>query len=318
MLRLWFFGSGAIAVPTLRAVVSAHTVIGVISQPDRPQGRGRRSAPTPVNHTAQSLALLVVTPTSLSEPMVLDQFRRSQPDLFLVMAYGKILPQPLFTIPRLGAFNIHPSLLPRHRGAAPIPWTILQGDPETGITLFQMDGQVDHGPWLLQERFPVALDETAVSLSERLGLAAPTIVLNGLALLEQGKGRLTPQEDRLATQAPRLTKADGWIDWSVPAEVIARRVRALVPWPGSMTSWQGRALKILRTSVADSQTPSMPGRPAGTILQADSTGILVQAGRGAIRLHELQVAGGRPLEAAAFLRGHPMRRDEVLGSRETP
>lgn len=315
-LPLWFFGSGAIAVPALQAVAGAHEVLGVVTQPDRPQGRGQRIVPTPVHQAAQALGLTVATPASPRDPGLADRLRASRPDLIVVMAYGGILPKTVLEIPRHGAVNVHPSLLPTYRGAAPIPWAILNGDHETGITLFVMDAQVDHGPILVQERTAVHPDDTTASLTERLSQLAPAVLLKGLAALEARQVSPTPQDDHRVTLAPRLTKADGWVDWALPAETIARRVRALNPWPGTMTSWQGHAVKLLQAAVEDRATTATPGRPPGTVLQAEPAGILVQTSQGTLRLLQLQLASGRPLEAAAFLRGHPIRPDEQLGSRE--
>ena len=313
MLRLWFFGSGEIAVPTLQAVTRAHTLLGVVTQPDRPQGRGRQTTATPVKAAAQALHLLVLEPPSPRDPTLLETLRRSAPDLVVVLAYGEILPEALLAIPTLGALNVHPSWLPKYRGATPIPSAIMAGDHETGITLFRMDIQVDHGPILLQERVTIAPEETTATLTDRVSRLAPDLLLRGLAQLERGQPSWTPQEDREATTARRLSKADGWVDWSLPAEQIARRVRALTPWPGSMTSWQGRAIKLTRVAVADREARSSPGTPPGTLLRTGPDALLIQTGHGILGLHELQLAGGRPLTIAEFLRGHPMRAGELLG-----
>lgn len=317
-LRLWFFGSGAIAVPSLQAVAAVHPVLGVITQPDRPQGRGQRPAPTLVKAAARALQLPVGDPASARDPRLIEQIRATHPDLLVVMAYGGILPTALLAVPSRGALNVHPSLLPKYRGAAPIPWAILNGDADTGISLFLMDAQVDHGPIVRQEQIPIAPDETAATLTERVSRLAPAVLLAGLEALAEGRATATPQDETRATLAPRLTKADGWVDWALPAEAIARRVRALDPWPGTMTSWQGRAIKLLRAAVEDRMTPATPGRPPGIVLKAEPAGIVVQTGRGTLRLLDLQLAGGRPLNAAAFLRGHPIRPDDPLGSTPRP
>ena len=315
--RVWFFGSGEIGVPTLQALARAHTLAGVVTQPDRPQGRGQRKAPMPIKMAAQPLAVPVLEPASTRDPQLPALIQRSRPDLLVVMAYGGILPSALLHLAPHGAWNVHPSLLPKYRGAAPIPWALMHGDAETGITLFEMDTQVDHGPILAQTRLPIAPEETTATLAERVSRAAPDLLLATLAQMERGVLSKTPQDDRQATMAPRLTKADGWVDWSLPAAVIARRARALVPWPGCLTSWQGRALKLLRVTAQTDITPATPGIPPSTVLRANEAGILVQTGRGAVAIQELQLSGGRPLDAAAFLRGHRIRPDDRLG-RETP
>lgn len=312
---LWFFGSGAIAVPTLQALAAADTVLGVVTQPDRPQGRGQRATPTPVRAAAEALAVPVLTPPTARDPALADQIRRTQPAFLVVMAYGGLLPAPLLQAAEHGALNVHPSLLPRHRGAAPIPWAILRGDTETGITIFLMDARLDHGPFLRQARVPIQMTDTAVTLADRLGRQAPAVLLQALRDVTAGRARPTPQQEPLATLAPRLTKADAWMDWAVSSEILARRIRAFTPWPGSATSWQQFALKILRAEIGD-VGPRPPGVPPGTVVTADASGIEVQAGHGTLRVCELQLASGRPMSAADFLRGHPMRPGHRLGARE--
>jgi len=312
-MRAWFFGSGAIAVPTLQALTRAHTILGVVTQPDRSQGRGQRVAPTPIKAVAQHSQLLTLEPPSLRDPQIAERLRPSQLDVIVVMAYGGILPPELLKIPTHGAVNVHPSLLPKYRGAAPIPWAIMNDERETGISIFRMDAQVDHGPLLLQERIPLDVHETAVTLTDRISRLAPAVLLKVLAQVEQGRVELIPQDDRAATYARRLTKADGWVDWGLPAQAIARRARALAPWPGSMTSWRGRAIKLLRVVVYQDDVACSPGTPTGTILRADPSGILVQSRVGTLLVHELQVAGGRALDAGAFLHGHSMRPGDRLG-----
>ena len=312
-LRLWFFGSSEIGIPALEAVAQHHTLVGVVTQPDRPQGRGQRSGPTPIKTAAQRLGQPVLEPASARDPQLPAVLQRARPDLLVVMAYGGILPPALLTIAPHGAWNLHPSLLPRYRGAAPIPWAILNGDAETGLTIFAMDAQVDHGPILAQTRLPIAPEETTATLTERVSRETPGFLLAALARLERGALSKTAQDDRQAITAPRLTKADGWVDWSRPATLIARRARALTPWPGCATTWQGRAVKLVRLA-SEPQPPAAQAEAApGTVLQADPSGILVQTGQGAVRIHELQLAGGRPLDAGAFLRGHRIRPDERLG-----
>ncbi|MBI4227223.1 MAG: methionyl-tRNA formyltransferase [Candidatus Omnitrophica bacterium] len=312
-MKLCVFGSGEIGAPTLETLARAHTVVAVVTQPDRPQGRGQRPAPTPIKTLAQRLALPVLEPVSARDPRLLADIRRLRPDLLIVMAYGGILPPALLQAAPYGAWNLHPSLLPKYRGAAPIPWTLYHGDAETGLTMFQMDAQVDHGPIVAQQRIAIEPDDTTRTLSERIGRLAPDLLLRALAQLEAGRLTTTPQDDRRATPAPRLTKADGWMDWSLPAAAIVRRGRAVLPWPGCTTSWQGHAIKVLRLTVASDGATATPGIPPGTVRRADEAGIVVQAGQGTVIIHELQLAGGRALDAAAFLRGHRLRPDDHLG-----
>lgn len=312
-MRIWFFGSGEIGVPTLQAVARAHTLLGVVTQPDRPQGRGQRTAPMPIKIAARPLDVPVLEPCSTRDPALPAAIQHSQPDLLIVMAYGGILPSALLQAAPHGAWNLHPSLLPKYRGAAPIPWALLNGETETGITIFQMDAQVDHGPILAHTRFPIGDTDTTRTLTEQVGRRAPELLLTTLAQLTQGPLPSILQDDRQATSAPRLTKADSGVDWPAPAVVIARRARALVPWPGCTTSWQGRAIKLLRLAAQADAAPATPGIPPGTVLRADAAGIVVQAGHGTVTIQELQLAGGRAVDAAAFLRGHRIRPDDRLG-----
>ena len=312
-MRVWFFGSGAVAVPTLRALAQSHALEMVVTQPDRPQGRGRRQAPTAVKQAARQLTAPILDPPSVKDQALCESLRHSSPDLLVVMAYGGILPTPLLTMPRAGAFNVHPSLLPRYRGAAPIPWAIANGDSETGITVIQMDAQVDHGPIVWQERVPMLAVDTTATLTERIGRLAPAVLLKAMVALESGGVAQIAQDEDRATVAPPLTKADGWMDWTLAAEVIARRVRAFFPWPGSMTSWHGHAIKLL-TVVAHDATPCTPGVPPGTVRQVTSEAIIIQTGRGTVAVQRLQLAGGRPMPAGEFLLGHPMRAGDPLGS----
>lgn len=312
-LRVWYFGSGEIGVPTLEALANTHAVIGVVTQPDRPQGRGQRAAPTPIKLAAQRLSLPVLEPRSARDPHLAPAIASSHPDLLVVMAYGGILPSALLQAAPRGAWNLHPSLLPRYRGPAPIPWALYHGDADTGLTIFQMDAQVDHGPILAQRRVPIEPGDTTQTLSDRIARLAPDLLLETLAQAERGRLTPAPQDDRQATMAPRLTKADGWIDWSLPAALIVRRGHALLPWPGCTTSWRGHSLKLLQFAVASDEATATPGIPPGTVRRVSAEGIVVQAGRGAVAIRELQLPGGRPLDAAAFLRGHPLRPDDRLG-----
>lgn len=310
---MWFFGSGEIGVPTLEALVRAHAVAGVVTQPDRPQGRGQRTAPTPVKAAAQRLGLPILEPLTARDPQLASALQSPRPDLFVVIAYGGILPASLLQIAAHGAWNLHPSLLPRYRGAAPIQWALYHGDAETGITIFQMDAKVDHGPILAQQRLAIQPEDTTQTLSDQVSRLAPDLFLDTIARLEAGTLTPTPQDDKQATQAPRLTKADGWVDWSLPAAQVVRRGHAVIPWPGCTTSWQGHSLKLLRLAVASGDMPATPGVPPGTVLRVSAEGIVVQAGQGAVAIRELQLPGGRPLEADAFVRGHKLRPDDRFG-----
>ncbi|MBI4313205.1 MAG: methionyl-tRNA formyltransferase [Candidatus Omnitrophica bacterium] len=300
---LWFAGSGAIAAPCLNALAEHHTVLGVLTQPDRPQGRGRELSATPIAEAAKQLKLPALKAASAKDPEILKAIQESHPDILIVFAYGNLLPEALLKIPSRGAINIHPSLLPKYRGAAPIPWAILNGNSEAGITIFQMDAKMDHGPILFQQRLPVQARETTVSLTERVMKESPEILLAALEKLEAGQLKPTPQDDSKATSAPSFKKADGKIEWSAPCCVLDRKVRALNPWPGTFVAWQKQDLKILQAICKDhSKKPDSKNIP-GTLLQIDAEGIHVQSIPGVLVLQLLQPAGKRPMSAVDFARG---------------
>lgn len=309
--KVWFFGSGSIAVPTLERLAQTQTILGVVTQPDRPRGRGQQPAATPIKEAALRLGFRPLEPESPSSSQLHETLTASQPDLAVVFAYGRILPTSLLNIPRFGFWNVHPSLLPKYRGAAPIPRAILNGEHTTGLTIFRMDRALDHGPILMQERMALTRRETTPSLSERAGQQAPNVLAKAFAALADDTLQPIPQDDREATMAPRFTKADGWVDWSMPASGIDRRVRALMPWPGTTTSWEGRTLKILRAAVGQ---PDAHAASPGTVLAVTPEALEVQAGEGTVLVQEVQLAGGRPVAINAFLQGHPIHPGHRLGN----
>ena len=311
--QVWFFGSGQISVPAFEALVKAHGLLGVVTQPDRRQGRGMQAAPTPIKLAALSHQLPILTPNKINDAALLDQIKASHPELIVVMAYGRILPQALLDIPSRGVLCVHPSLLPRYRGAAPIPWAILKGDHETGITIFEVDQEIDHGSVVLQHRLLLMGNETTPALTEKLGELSASVLLKGIDRY-CGSGEMpVPQDESKVVLAPPFSKADGWVNWSESAEKIDRHVRAMNPWPGSATSWTGRSVKLIRVAPEPGEAAT-PGRPPGAILKSDENGILIQAGQGTLRILELQLAGGKTMPAGAFLRGHPLKAGDCLGS----
>ena len=301
-MRLAFMGSPDFAVPALTALHEAgHVIAAVYCQPPRPAGRGQAVRPCPVHRAAEQLGLEVRTPARLrGDDAVQAAFAALEIDAAVVVAYGLILPPAMLAAPRLGALNIHASLLPRWRGAAPIQAAILAGDTETGVTIMRMDAGLDTGPMLLREAVPITATTTAAVLHDALAAVGARLILRALA----EDSSPVPQPSEGASYAPKLTRADARIDWTVAAAAIERRVRAFDPWPGTFTLLDGAMLKVLGAELADGN-----GVP-GAVLDDRLT---VACGSGALRLTRVQLAGRAPLEAEAFLRGHPVPAGARLG-----
>jgi len=304
-LRLVFMASADFAVPSLEALASSRRLlVRVYTQPARPAGRGLRARPSPVEVAASRLGLPVSSPASLRALKVQAEFRALGADLAVVAAYGLILPRPILESPRLGAINLHASLLPRWRGAAPIQRALLEGDTETGITIFQIEPALDSGPILAMERIPIAADSTAESLHDQLAGLAARMVGPVIDELAAGRLRPRPQPGEGVTYAAKIDKTEGRLDWTRPAHRLERQLRALNPWPGCWTEFEGQRLLVLAGEVA-------PGRGLpGEILDPHPT---VACGEGALRLTRLQRAGGKPMAADAFLRGFALPVGSRLG-----
>lgn len=305
-MKTVFFGTGEIGLPSLRRLLDAPgvAVVGVVTQPDRASGRGLRMAFSPVKQLALDRGVPVLQPARLRDPAALAEIAALGADLFVVMAYGQIFPQVLLDATALGAMNLHASLLPRHRGAAPVQSALLAGDARSGVTAMWMDAGLDTGDVLLQRGFDIGPDETAGSLHDRLAALAPEVLAEALALIREGRATRIPQDAALATYAPKLNRGSGKVDWTGSASEIARRVRAFHPWPGSSAVFAlagGRTLEAKLHRVAAEEGTA----PAGAVLE----GFLVGCGGGGLlRVLELQAAGGKKLGAADFLRGHPVVR----------
>jgi methionyl-tRNA formyltransferase len=305
-LRIVFLGSGAFAVPSLEALLDAgHDVAALVTQPDREKGRGRALAATPTKAVALPRGVPVLQPRRIKEPSALEELRALRPEVQVVVAYGQILPRAVIDNAPLGTVNVHSSLLPRYRGAAPIHWAVVNGETETGVTTMLIDEGLDTGPTLLSRSTPIGPEETAPELERRLAPLGATVLLETLAGLSAGTLRPQPQDHARATLAPILRKEDGRIDWARPADEIARRVRGLQPWPGTFTTWAGGDLKVLRARVeAAPPTDTVPGG----VLAVDGDGIVVAAGGGTrLRLVDVQPESRRPMPAAAFAAGARLR-----------
>ncbi len=303
-LRLAFMGTPDFAVPALRALHAAgHDIACVYSQPARPAGRGRKERPSPVQAAAESLGSPVRTPSSLKDEAAQQAFRDLALDIAVVVAYGLILPKAILDAPRLGCLNIHASLLPRWRGAAPIQRAILAGDTESGVTIMQMDEGLDTGPMLLIEKTPITGATTGESLHDTLSEMGGRMIVDALDRVANGSLPPIPQPEEGVTYAKKLTRDEARIDWRDPADALERKLRAFTPWPGSWFDLDGQRIKLLEARVVDG------GGPPGTTLDDRLT---VACGEGALRLLRLQRQGKSPMEAADFLRGFPVPKGRTL------
>jgi len=313
-MRVVFLGSGAIGVPSLKALVASgtHEVQAIFTQPDRPAGREMKLRAPPIKVAARDLDLPVHQPAKIRAPEALATLAELRPDIIVVAAYGQLLRKSLLSLPRLGCINIHASLLPRHRGAAPVQAAILAGDSETGITIMQVDEGLDTGDILVQASTAIGSEETAGSLHDRLALLAPPALLETLDLLDRGVAHPRRQDPALATYVPKIRHGDGEIDWNKPAGELERRIRAMTPWPGAYTSILLRnasmPLKVHRARAREEIAGS-----AGTVVAVSNDGILVATEKGGVLLQEVQLPGGKRLPAGDFLRGHPIAPGLRLG-----
>jgi methionyl-tRNA formyltransferase len=298
VLRIAFAGTPQFALPALRALLSSrHEVVGVLTQPDRPAGRGRELRASPVKLLALDARLPLAQPANLKTPENRAALADWRPDLLVVVAYGLILPPVVLDLPRLGCVNIHGSLLPRWRGAAPIQRAVLAGDAETGVTIMQLDAGLDTGPVLIERRHPIGLHDTAGDLHDALSELGAAALLEAIDGLAAGTLRAVPQPAVGASHAPKIEKAEAQIDWNAPAVEIDRRVRAFNPWPVAETRLAGESLRILRARVT---APDAPGVAAGTLLGLADDGLRVACGEGVLAVGELQRAGKRPVSARDF------------------
>ena len=309
-MRIVFMGSPEFALPSLqRLIESAHDVVAVYTQPDRPAGRGRKTAPPPVKALALAHGIPVHQPRSISKPSAVASMRELSPDVGVIAAYGQILRQPVLDVPPLGILNVHASLLPRWRGAAPIPAAILAGDAETGATIMRVVLALDAGPMLASARVPIAGDDTAASLTPRVADAGADLLMRVLPLWQDGTIEAIPQDEAQVTYAPQIAKSDALIDWARDdAATIARQVRAYNPWPVAYTRLDGAPLRILAAVATDARVEAVPG----TVVAAES-GFGVVTRDGVLSVLTVQPPGRSVMRAADFLRGRRGLIDTVLG-----
>ena len=313
-LRIIFMGTADLACASLRALCREQSfqVIAVVSQPDKPKGRDMKLQPTPVKELALAEGLPVLQPRRARAEEFIAQLRALQPDLIVVAAYGQILPQSLLDIPRLGCLNVHTSLLPKYRGAAPIQWAILDGDAETGVTIMKMDAGLDTGPMLSTVKTAITPEDNAQTLHDRLAALGGELLVKTIPDYAEGRISPVPQPAEGASYARKISKEDGQIDWAQPARVLWNRVRGFTPWPGAFThlNEDGKP-KLLKIWLAQVE-PELSGT-SGEILRADKHGIIVGCGQQSLRILQLQREGGRRLSAQEFLAGHPLAAGSRLG-----
>ena len=306
-LRIIFMGTAELSCASLEKLAQDKnfSVLAVVTQPDKPKGRDLKLTPSPVKVLAQKLNLPVLQPLKARDEQFTTELRALAPDLIIVIAYGQILPPAILDLPRHGCLNVHTSLLPKYRGAAPIQWAIANGDPETGVTVMKMDAGLDTGPMLSTRRTPILPADDSQTVHDRLAQIGAELLIGTIPDFVAGKILPQPQPAEGASYAAKIKKEDGQIDWNFPAEKIFNRLRAFTPWPGAFTFMstepKPQLLKILKAE------PVQVDGPAGTVLSADKSGIVVGCGKNALRILELQREGGKRLAAEQFLIGHPLK-----------
>lgn len=309
-MRLVFMGTPDFAVPSLdRLAASSHSIVGVVTVPDKPRGRGQTMQPSAVKIRALELGLPILQPEKLRDSAFIEALESWQADCFIVVAF-RILPPEVFRLPSKGTVNLHSSLLPKYRGAAPIQWALMNGETETGVTTFLIDEKVDTGEILLQARVPISQDDDAGSLHDKLSERGANLILETADGLEAGSLHPAPQQGT-ATPAPKILPEHGLIDWSKPAETIVNQIRALSPYPGAYTSWQGRRMKLFDTlvQIQDSAIRTDPG----TILKTGEEGIQIQTGSEALLVRSVQLEGKKRMDSGAFLRGADLKAGQRFG-----
>ena len=301
-MNIVFFGSDDFAAAHLKALIdSRHEVAACVTQPDKPKGRGWKVSGSPVKQCAGEHKILVLQPTRLRDEVFLSQLRCLDSDLFVVVAYGQFLPDEVLAVPHRFAVNVHSSLLPKYRGAAPINWAIVNGERQTGISIMKISSVLDAGDILVQEKIAIARDDTAVTLRTRMSQICPFFLLETMDTIEKNAYTLTPQAHEAATFAPKLTKELGRIRWNSKAEVIYNLVRGLLPWPAAYTFYKGKLLKILETEVMDKDFSVVS---SGEVTEIDKKGFVVAAAGGGLRIKKVHFEASRPMEAHDFVAGH--------------
>ena len=313
-MRVVFMGTPDFAVPTLEALIEKHEVVGVVTQPDKRKGRGKAMAFSPVKEKALEHEIPVYQPVKVREEAFVQILRELDPEVIVVAAFGQILPESILNMPKYGCINVHASLLPKYRGAAPIQWSIIDGEKETGVTIMYMEKGLDTGDMIDKVVVPIDAKETGESLHDKLAAAGGPLLLEVLEKLEAGTAVRTRQNDEESCYAKMLTKTLGDINWTMSATAIERLIRGLNPWPSAYTFYNGKTLKIWDADVLEEAVPTdaVPGQ----VLQADKHGFTVAAGEGILKINELQLEGKKRMAADALLRGFTITPGEILGHQE--
>ena len=308
--RVLFMGTSPFAVPSLKILLAkGENIVGVFTQPDKPQGRGLKIKVSPIKGEALENYLPLFQPVKINRDESVEIIKSLSPDLIVVAAFGQIISQRILDIPKFGSINVHASLLPKYRGAAPINWVIIQGEKETGVTTMLMDKGLDTGNILLQRKLEIFPEENAGELHDRLAFLGAEVLRETVARLKQGGVTPCKQEESEASYAPPLEKEDGVIDWEKPAEKIYNHIRGMNPWPGAFTYLEGKILKVFQAKHVIQDFPHEPGK----VVKTSDEGILVETGEGHILLTEIQLENHKRMSSALFLRGHPLPIDVRLG-----
>ncbi len=312
-MRVVFMGTPDFAVSALQAMLqNNYEVAAVVTQPDKPGGRGKKLRPSPVKMAALASGLAVYQPEKVREPGFIDVLKGLNPDIIVVAAFGQILPAEILNLPPHGCINVHASLLPAYRGAAPIHRAIINGERQTGVTIMQMDPGLDTGAMLLQGELPIGSEDTVGLVHDRLAELGGRLLVETLELMKNGRVQSVPQQDHLSCYAAMLTREDELVDWKWDAVAIKNQVRGLNPWPGARTSLLNKLLKIWRVSVVEDY-PAGSAEPGQVLVACGNRGILVQTGNGVLRIDELQLQGKKRMQAAEFIRGNQLAAGSKLG-----
>ena len=310
-MKIVFFGSAHFAVPALQALIkSGHELVCVVTQPDKKRGRHLHISGTDIKSMAVSARLKTFQPEDIKSKESVEFLNKLDADLFVIVAYGQILSQEVLDIPKIMPVNIHASLLPRYRGAAPINWAIINADKKTGVSIMYVSRKMDSGPVILQKELKIEDSDTAITIEDKLHLLGADLLMDALKIIDERNYKLLEQDEDKVILAPKLKKEDGLIDWSAPASAIHNQVRGVLPWPGAFTFFRGKMLKIFQTEVL----PIFPNhKPApGEVVRADKHGIVVACGRGFLSLKELQLEAGKRMPAQSFIVGHKIKAGDVF------
>jgi len=312
-MRVVFMGTPDFSVGTLKALAAAgHEIAGVVSQPDKPKGRGKNLHPTPVKEAAMELGLPVYQPKKVRDPEFLEVLKELNPEVIVVVAFGQLIPKSILELAPYGCINVHASLLPKYRGAAPIQWAVIDGEPETGVTIMRMDEGLDTGDMISKVTVPVSADETGGSLFDKLSEAGAKLLVETLPSLEEGTAVFEKQPEESPTAyAGMIKKSMGDLDWNRPAEELERLIRGLNPWPSAYTKLDGKTLKIWKAQVLEEKEEEEKQMP-GTILSTDQQEFKVKTGKGILKITELQLEGKKRMDTSSFLRGYHLEGGKVL------